>query len=264
MIYYFSGTGNSLFVAQQLAEQTATEIAAIAEISKGKPMPPVDDVTGIVYPVFAWAPPHMVLDFVARYLKPTGYLYAVCTCGEEAGRPMKRLEKVLGRKLDSAFSITMPNNYIIGFDVDARQVVEQKLAAAEEKIAAIAQVVNSRKSGVYDVCEGPLAGVKSSLVPPFFNTFALSAKPFWVENSCNGCKRCETVCPTRNIHVENKPSWGNECTYCLACLHHCPVQAIQRGRGTKQKGRYVNPHCRVAYDFGSPYLAGKVDSSREG
>lgn len=249
MIFYFTGTGNSLDVAQRLAALTGTGICSIAEIMKGKTMPALDEVTGIVYPIYAWAPPRIVRKFLEQHSIKSKYVYSVCTCGEDAGHAVKKVEKSLGGKLDSAWSIAMPNNYILGMDVDSPEERDQMLAAAAEKIAVVAEAVNQRECGIYDVHEGAKAGFKSGVVAPFFSTFATSAKFFYAEDSCIGCKKCEAVCPTQNIIVDGKPQWGKECTSCLACLHHCPVQAIQRGKETVNKGRYINPNCQVTYDF---------------
>ena len=248
MIYYFTGTGNSLYVAQKLAELTNDSISSIAEIMAGKAMPAPGEVIGIVYPVYAWSPPKMVRNFVKKLSPSSGYTFSVCTCGENCGLSMKMLEKSLGRGLDAAYSIAMPNNYMMGFDVDSPEEVNKKLAETEVKIAAIADDINARKTGVYDVVEGSNPFI-SKIVPPLFNAFATSAKPFYAEDSCNGCGKCALVCPTRNITVEKKPRWGKDCTACFACINHCPVKAIQRGKDTKNKGRYVNPNCHVEYDW---------------
>lgn len=249
MIFYFTGTGNSLYVAQKLAEYTKTQIASIAEIMDGKRKPEWDEVTGIVYPIYAWSPPKMVLDFVKKYPIQSEYVFSVCTCGDEAGQAMKVLEKRMGQELNYAASIAMPNNYIVGFDVDSKDIEKAKLAEAEAKIITIAEGINIRKSGIYDVVEGSMPKFKTKIIPPLLNTFASPAKKFYAEDSCIGCGKCEEVCPTKNVHVEGKPTWGNNCTSCLACIHHCPVKAIQYGKGTRKKGRYVNPNCQVEYHF---------------
>lgn len=248
MIFYFTGTGNSLYVAERLAALTNTRAVSIAEIMKGRPMPEITESAGIVFPVYAWAPPRMVSDFVRRYPIACDYLYSVCTCGDEAGYAMARLEKALKRPLNAAWSIRMPNNYIAGFDVDSEAEARQKLTAADARIPMIAADIIGKRH-VHDVLKGPAAGLKSAIIAPAFNAFATSAKPFYAEATCIGCKRCEAVCPTDNIRVAQKPVWGAHCTCCLACIHHCPVRAIQRGRHTTRKGRYVNPNCTVGYSF---------------
>jgi formate hydrogenlyase subunit 6/NADH:ubiquinone oxidoreductase subunit I len=51
----------------------------------------------------------------------------------------------------------------------------------------------------------------------------------------------------QNIIIENeKPSWKHHCELCLACLHFCPVAAIQMGPKTATRGRYKNPSVTIA------------------
>lgn len=249
MINYFTGTGNSLSVALRLAELTGTKTVSIAELMSGKPMPEPEEVTGIVFPVYAWGAPRMVLEFLKSHNVKGSNNYAVCTCGDTAGHTMKKLEKALGAKLDGAWSIIMPNNYIQGADIDSETVIREKLSLAEAKIAAIAENVNARRRGVYAVTEGKRAALMSSVVNSAFNRFVKSATVYTVDDSCTGCGKCASVCPTQNIVVDKKPVWGNNCTACAACIHHCPERAIQQGNGTRSRGRYVNPNCTVKYDF---------------
>ncbi|HIW20805.1 MAG TPA: EFR1 family ferrodoxin [Candidatus Dorea intestinavium] len=251
MIYYFSGTGNSLYVAQELAKSTGDEICSIAEILKGKALPASNGITGIVFPIYAWTLPKIVKDFLHTQKLASGYFYAVATCGGSCGKAMKHLEKEANRKLDAAFSLAMPNNYIIGGDVDTKENEAKKLAAAKEALPKIAAVIKKQKAGVYHVVEGSMAGVLSGVVAPIFHKVATSPKPFYAEDSCDSCGKCARVCPTQNIIVKGKPSWGDNCTTCFACMHYCPQKAIQRGKGTKTKGRYVNPNVQVKYNFKS-------------
>ena len=252
MIYYFTGTGNSLHVAQQLAEETGEGLASIAEIMRGKPFPASGQIIGIVYPVFAWAPPKLVLDFVKKYASQLrgNYIFSVCTCGASCAASMTRLEKALGRPLDSAYNLIMPNNFMIGTDVDTAAAAEKKLEAVSAQLPAIAQAVKSRKGEVVGIKKGALQSLLSVVAEGVFNKFALSSThKFYAKDSCTVCNRCHEVCPTENIKVDPKPLWGKDCTLCFACINHCPVKSIQYGKGTEKKGRYINPNCRVSYDF---------------
>ena len=118
MIYYFSATGNSKWAAEELARGTGDTALSITEIMKrGKLPPPVKsgETLALVFPVFAFAPPRLVIDFVRKLeVADDAFVYAVCTMGGAAGGTFRYLEKFI--RLDSCYSIKMPSNYIVMSD----------------------------------------------------------------------------------------------------------------------------------------------------
>jgi len=254
MIFYFSGTGNSLYAAKVIAEAQREQLVSIAdEMDKKNNVFEYTlkekELLGFVYPVYAWAPPKMVLNFI-KQMKVSGgkpYVFSVCTCGDEEGKTTKVLGKVLSKKdmvLDSAYSMQMPNNYIVGFDVDSKGVEKEKLQKAEEKLENINVALTKRQSDVFDIIEGKMATLKTVVVNPLFNWFGMDTKKFYATDVCTGCGLCEKVCLVHTIKVKEKPVWGKDCTQCLACINRCPVHAIQYGKGTIHKGRYIHPDLR--------------------
>lgn len=241
MIYYFSGTGNSKWVAEELARRTGDEAQNIAPLLKNGPTAIIAESgtrIGLVFPIYAWGAPLIVERFCKGISLASGaYAYAVCTCGDEAGRAMRRLKKLFAYQ--SAFSIAMPNNYVVGFDVDSPELEQKKIAAAREKIDLIAQSVLSHTS-VYAVHEGTGAGLKTTLVRPMFNSFARATKGFTVDETCNACGLCARICPIGAIEMkDSRPVWVKKhCTQCLGCINRCPKRAIQYGSGSSKRGRY--------------------------
>ena len=65
MIYYFSGTGNSRWVAEQIAKQTNDEVQSIPTVLKnGAPASvAANERVGVVFPVYAWGVPSIVEKF---------------------------------------------------------------------------------------------------------------------------------------------------------------------------------------------------------
>ena len=239
MIYYFSGTGNSRWAATALAkelEDTACDIATC--LRNGETVQPDAHGTfGIVFPVYAWGPPNIVKRFLKRiHISDDAFCYAVCTCGDDAGNTIGYLRRLM--RIDSGYSLQMPNNYIVLYDVDDRETERRKLAQAQVRIPAIAQEIRERKR-VLAVQTGRLPALKTALVHPVFHLLAMNPKPFYAEDHCTACGLCVRVCPTGNIALKaEKPVWGQDCEQCMACINRCPVRAIQYGRYTKKKGRY--------------------------
>ena len=243
MIYYFSGTGNSKWVAEQLAVLTGDKAESVIRAVKDGPTAicTTGDIPfGIVFPVYAWGPPTIVLKFLSsvRAYDPV-FTYAVCTCGDNAGNTMEKLRRKFSFK--SAYSVVLPNNYIPMFEPDSPDLVRQKIDAARKRLPEIAADIIARRN-VFDVRKGAFAALKTTVVNPLFNRFAMSPSRFFVETTCNGCGLCERNCPMGTIKlINNRPVWRGTCQQCMSCINRCPQQAIQYGKTTRKRRRYVFP-----------------------
>ena len=256
MIFYFSGTGNSLQAAKCIADYNGEKLVSIAKEMNNTSgnfeyTLENNETIGFVYPVYAWAPPKMVIDFIQKIKfnnYKDNYIFSVATCGENVGNTMKVLENALKKKdmnLSSGFSLRMPNNYIIMGNVDSKEGEREKVSAAEETLKNINHIIKERKVGVFKLVKGLLPGVMTSVINPMFNKNAMNTKKFNVNDKCTSCGLCEKVCNSKTIKVQGKPQWGEACTQCLACIHICPVKAIQYGKSTEKKGRYKNPNVGI-------------------
>jgi ferredoxin len=259
MIFYFTGTGNSLYVAKKIGEYNGEGLASIASIMNGNKDSVYeytlkdDEKIGIVFPVHAWAPPILVRDFIKK-LKlnnyKDNYCFAVGVCGDSAGKTIDRVRNILDNKaikLDSGFVVIMPENYIIMFSTDSKEIENKKLQEAENTILKINSAIKEKRSE----CNYPSKGLKNAIltdiVNPVFCKFSFNrCRKFHVVDTCTGCGICEKVCPKGNIKLENnKPQWGNSCIQCTACLNWCPVKAVQFGRNTVKRERYTHPKISV-------------------
>ncbi len=235
MIFYFSGTGNSRWAALRLAALTGDRAQDITGLDKA-PDCSREAQLGLVFPIYAWGVPEPMEDFARTLKTGSAFTFGVATCGSETGHALKNLAKTV--PLSSSYSLVMPNNYILGADLDDEATARAKIDAAGRELARMAAEITARQP-VCRVHEGSLAGLKSSLVQYGFRHYARSTKPFYVTDACNGCGLCARDCPAGTIRLEEgKPVWGTRCYQCLRCLHACPRQAIQYGKQTEQKGRY--------------------------
>ena len=141
MIFYFSGTGNTKWLASRLANATGERLVSISQaiITGEYDYQLVDDERiGICFPVHGWRPPFIVRDFVKR-LNLGGYqdqfCYAFATCGDDVGLAFDYLREDLmsiGVTLDSVYSVIMPETYNFPFidQIDTAESAERKKALA--------------------------------------------------------------------------------------------------------------------------------------
>ena len=252
MVLYFTGTGNSKFVAAALAEALEDSVLSMNSVMQrgstlsvysGKPYV-------IVAPIHAWRYPQAV-EQMLKEAKLDGCrdVYCVASMGENSGKADKALEKLFkakGMQFKGFCGVVMPNNYVSGWDVDSPEEVRDMYAAAVPKVQALAEKIKAGQTIRKDD-KTPMAWLMSGVVNYGFRNFALKKQVFTVSDACIGCGICAANCPTDNIFVyDGKANFGENCTSCYSCLHRCPVRAINIEGKTEERGRYV---CKEYRDW---------------
>ena len=254
MIFYFSGTGNTRFIATQLAQATGDRLISIPDaVMQGcyDYQLGADERIGICFPIHGWRPPFIVRDFVKklRFDKYEGhYCYSFATCGDDVGLTFDYLREDLrqaGIKLDSVFSVIMPETYNFPFidQIDTPESAQRKIDAARLHLPEMLPHIVDRESGVQMINKSRWPRTNSILLGGFFLKHWVTDTKFTVDASaCIGCGKCQQVCPVGNIYCGNgnPPQWQHNglCTTCFACYHHCPAHAIDFAGRTRGKRQY--------------------------
>jgi ferredoxin len=251
-IYYFTGSGNSLAIARQLAAELGeTDLVPIPKaLDAGTLVRAPAGAVGFVIPVYVLGLPKIVARFAEQAdLTGAEYIFCVCTLAERGMTgAFGDLEKILGRKqkvLDAAFGIFMPRSNVHGPEADpaARQ---ELFRCATQKVTEIATLIRGRRS-VKDTEPGWNVRVLRFFRPIFYGWMGLGGSgKFSVLETCSGCTTCEKVCPVGNITMENKrPVWHDTCELCFACVNFCPRQSVRLGRNGGQDRHYHHPDIMV-------------------
>lgn len=248
MIFYFSGCGNSRHAAERLAEGLGDTLVFIPDAARNHQFNYTlgeDERLGFVFPIYSWAPPRLVLDFVDQLqltAKP-GYVYFTCTCGDNCGHTEKIFRKAIeekGWELSACFSLIMPETYIgmAGFKLDTEENAKKKIEAADAALTRnIPRLI--KKERFSEIRMGGFAWIKSHVINAGFSKYANDDSKYLSNEKCIHCGQCVKACPMQNITMEeDRPKWNGHCTMCMACYHHCPVNAIQYGKTTEGKGQY--------------------------
>lgn len=247
MIFYFSGTGNTKWVAQQLADATGDKLYNIADEMRREPQHYVmndGEPMGICFPTHGWQPPRIVREFIRRStFTAKGYVYAVTTCGDNMGYAMRLLDKELkakGLKTASRWAVVMPeSNVCFSFlHLDTSEREAEKISKARETVRLIAESVRQQKAGVEELVKGAIPYTFTYVIGHYYNRHLITDEKFWVDTeACISCGLCQRLCPVDDIEGI-PPHWKHDgsCTNCLACYHHCPQHAIHWGK--MKRGQY--------------------------
>ena len=209
VIYYFSGTGNSLAAAKRLAQglEGAVDLLPMVGWEKAQRVAFDGDLLGLVFPVYFLTVPDVVRSFLRKLVfQSDPYIFAVATCNAQPGHSLYSLKRLLGRKgqpLAAGFAIDMPGNAVIG-KVDRTnppEVQEARLANAVPKLAQIVRSVRERQDGVLEGCNAATMHIQSSLMNGFMKYLYRPSRRFRVLGYCSHCGVCARICPSRNIKI---------------------------------------------------------------
>lgn len=247
MILYFSGTGNSAYAAKLAAEVVGDEALDLFDKIRNKDHSPMhsDKPWVVAAPVYCWQLPHVVRDWMmATELAGSKDVYFILTCGSSMGNAEKYLKalcKAKGLNYRGSAEIVMPENYIAMFEAPDKETAERIIKAGERSVKKAAGYI---KDGADMPASRPGMRDKllSSIVNMVYYPFIVKDKKFYAKDSCTACGLCEAKCPLGNITMAgDKPLWQGDCTHCMACIAGCPVEAIEYGKVSEGKVRYICP-----------------------
>ena len=252
MILYFSGTGNTRWVAQQIAEAIGEQLLYIPDLIKEGNYQltlKADERLGICFPTHGWQPPRIVREFIRKMtisgIEKPRFCWALTTCGDSAGEAMTILNKELEKKrmkAESLFSVIMPETYVClpFMYTDSEEKEQRKIAQAKQQIVHIIDIIKACCQGVEELEKGATPRLYSYVIGGYFNKKMVTDRKFTVDSDvCIKCGKCVKVCPVDNIEG-TPPVWmhSGKCTSCLACYHYCPVHAINFGKITRKRDQY--------------------------
>ena len=252
ILFFFSGTGNSLHAAIRIQENIENcEILSIPKVLEEKKFNYEAAKIGFIFPVHFLDAPHLVREFL-KNIKITGnpYVFVLTTCGGEVGKTFQTINKLLdrqNRKLHSEFSLVLPSNSIILEDkTSAPEEIDRLIKNSEVRITEIIEIITNNEIEKFTLTKVSLKNRFGSWMGKFFLYRIFGDRRFKVDNEkCIRCGTCVSVCPMNNIEiVDDKVTYNHNCECCLACIHWCPRTAIEHFN-TRGIARYHHPNIKV-------------------
>lgn len=242
MVFYFTATGNSLYVAKCIDGNPVS----IPQVIKNSSIYS-DNQIGIVCPVYCGEIPNIVKKFLKKSKFDTKYMYLILTYGNSASDCPEFTYnefKALGINFDYIDTVHCVDNYLPVFDMAEEKKIDKQ---TDIQIAKILNNIRLMKKGIPSATDADRklhkqVATLNKLVPSFNN-----GKMIKITDKCIGCKVCEKVCPTGNIIVltDYAQRRSKKCEYCLACVHACPQKAIIIKHEKNKNERYINENVSL-------------------
>ncbi len=270
-IYYFSGTGNSLFVAKELQKRLPeSRLRSVVSCMNQKRMRIQASAVGIVFPVHAITIPIIMKKFIEQTdFSSADYIFAVATRMGTLFRGFEKIERLLkrqGKKLNARFILNMANNEARheSFSVPTDSEIKELENNVLDKLDLIQDIVNAKQTSLNEDQEVLIEFGHHLVINTILEKAVLAGMSvcehtggvqyFYADEKCIGCGICEKVCLSGKIKMHaKKPVWQRKvmCTMCFACLNYCPGKAVQIKdipgvkSYTRMNGRYTHPYASV-------------------
>lgn len=242
VIFYFSGTGNSRYVAQRLAELLEGEAVNLVgfegEVNA--------DRVGFVTACYCNDIPKKAYELIRELkIKRADYLFDVTTSQASDGFSALSVDKLLrdkGYRLNLAEHVGMLSTFVITVAPIVRKTEGFYISREDAAIKKIAENVKNAAEKPAACAGYPVKKVINKLCYFGLDKILRVTKKS-VNDRCIGCGKCVELCPCNNISIKNgKAVFKDDCTYCYGCAHICPQDAVKYGinniKGNKKYSRF--------------------------
>lgn len=246
-IIYFSGTGNTWYVAKSLndiLQQKGLESSVFSiEENEVKDrdslllMIAESDHIILGYPIYGSLAPKPMIDFIKALPKTykdthVSVFSTVALASGDGAIVYKKLLEDKGYRFHTGMEFKLSNNFNVpGFPdvlhVGNDQKIERRNYKALKKVEKMAEaIVGNRPKEEGDHVLGHLLGqTQRKHVDSMLQGF--NEKLYCEDSKCVNCGKCAKICPVQNIENKDKGvSFKGNCAVCMRCYHFCPTQAI--------------------------------------
>lgn len=233
---YFSGSGNSKYCIQRFMNVYG-EAEQIYSIEDDECLNHIKHTKELVvcYPVQYSNVPKILYDFIIKHsnLWKGKHIFVIATMAKFSGdgsgvlaRLLKRYGAVITGGMHVRLTDSIADEKLLKYTDDK---IDDIIKKADTKIINAAKDYKNGKP----IQEGlgfssRMLGLFSQRLYFYHKTKKFSDKKLRIDNeTCNHCRKCIHLCPTKNIAMVNGVIQSHaQCTLCYRCVNQCPKKAI--------------------------------------
>lgn len=248
-VFCYSGTGNSLASAKQLAALLDMQVVHITDELAQSKSNFKGDVAIVVFPVYAYGMPKTVKRFIKGNNFEYKYLAVLVTMGSSAGGTYAEAIKLFRRKKQRVAytkGIAAVENYVHMFKLPSEEDIKTITVKQINVTEAVAEEIKNRKTNKrFGFRPG---SVFISFI--FRRAIRLFVRRYKVTTECTGCGICHKICPAGAITMTESegrtmPAFSKKCDHCQGCLQLCPKKALHFGRIKPESRRYRHSDINI-------------------
>ncbi|MCL2563728.1 MAG: EFR1 family ferrodoxin [Oscillospiraceae bacterium] len=245
LMLYFSGTGNSRYIAELFCGQTDAACHSIEEKIDFKVLIDAEDVIGFCYPVYFSSVPKMMRAFAAEHMEALKGKQVIIFCTQFmlSGYGSRKFVFLFPKgHVDVIYTahFFMPNNMpdVPVLPISSDKGIEKSLARAEKKMETVCR--NIRDGKVKKRGFSPAAHLLGLLQSTSMGAMERRAnRAVSIDSDCTKCGLCLTICPMDNFSMDAQGVRHNHnCTMCYRCINVCPEKSISVLLSGKIKRQY--------------------------
>ena len=248
VILYFSGTGNSKFIAELFCRKIKCKCHSIEESQNFGTLIASEEVIAFCYPVYGSRVPRIMREFAGKYmdLLQNKKVIIFCTQMIFSGDGARAFTYIFPQnffKVIYAEHFFMPNNVSNLFitPLASERKIKKYIIQAEEKMQVVCSNISSgiiKKRGFNPVSR--ILGLPQGIIMPLIEK--ITSGSIRIHKTCIQCRLCVSMCPMKNLDFQN----GNiihtsNCIICYRCINRCPQKAITVFINARAKKQYTGP-----------------------
>lgn len=234
LVLYFSGTGNSRFIAELFASKRSGALHSIEEDIDFDALMSAQDTIAFCYPIYGSCAPRIMRDFVARHRLSLGGKRLIIFCTQtlfsgDGARVLIDLLAGIEYTVVYAEHFNMPNNIcnFFLFPLSNQEALERYRLRAIAKMDRVCNEISRgiiRKRG-FSLASRLIGFLLQRML--FKKGEKVAAKDVRITEACTVCGICVAECPTGNLFlVDGRIQQRGQCTLCYRCVNRCPQRAL--------------------------------------